>query len=84
MNDKEEILKLQNALIEQLVDKTSLKCEIDRLAERSDFYENLYNETKRELYDLEIRTKNANNYGSFDLLRIIFSRVKIKIRRNRR
>lgn len=51
------ILDLQNALIRQCVNQEKLKNDIDDFSERSDIFENLYNSTKRELYELEIKYK---------------------------
>lgn len=50
----EMILKLQNALILQCIDQIKLRNDVNDFSERSDFYENLYNQTKNECYNLEI------------------------------
>lgn len=54
----EKILILQNALITQRIDQVKLQSDMDNFSERSSFYENLYNKTRNELYDLEIEYKN--------------------------
>ena len=56
LSKEEQMLEMQNALIKKRVDEIEQKEKLDKLVERADFYENLHNKERSDLYELELES----------------------------
>ena len=76
---EEQLLTLQNRLLEEEKERAKIERKIDELTERADFYENLHNNERAQLFELQ--KKNVDAITAKSLIGIVVRRGRHRIKR---